>query len=138
MTISQIRSPGPSAKIHTQSAPPARARQRHPPAFPPFKPQRTARSCTKSEPLAQSARNRGIPALRQSKPEHNSARGRNHLSRIQGRDLAKGGARKPVMSADDLTHPSARTRRRWLAGGAILAAAAAGLVYLIYGQILRY
>ena len=42
------------------------------------------------------------------------------------------------MSADDLTHPSARTRRRWLAGCAILAAVAAGLVYLIYGQILRY
>ena len=42
------------------------------------------------------------------------------------------------MSADDLIHPSVRTRRRWLAGSALLAAAAAGLVYLIYGQILSY
>lgn len=42
------------------------------------------------------------------------------------------------MRSGDLTQPSARTRRRWLIGIAILAAVAAGLVYLIYGQILEY
>jgi cbb3-type cytochrome c oxidase subunit III len=42
------------------------------------------------------------------------------------------------MRAGDLTHPSARTRRRWLLGVAILVALAGVLVYLIYGQILKY
>ena len=42
------------------------------------------------------------------------------------------------MPSGDLTHPSAKTRRRWLIGVAIVAALAAGLVYLIYGRILNY
>jgi len=42
------------------------------------------------------------------------------------------------MRSDDLTHPSARTRRRWLTGVAVLTVLAGGLVYLIYGQILKY
>src|SRR5262249_18962463 len=42
------------------------------------------------------------------------------------------------MRSGDLTHPSARTRRRWVFGVAVLVAVAGGLVYLIHGQILKY
>src|ERR1700744_4329092 len=42
------------------------------------------------------------------------------------------------MRSGDLTHPSARSRRQWLIGTALLVAIAGGLVYLIYGQILKY
>jgi cytochrome c oxidase cbb3-type subunit 3 len=42
------------------------------------------------------------------------------------------------MRSGDLTHPSARTRRRWLIGVAVLTALAGGLIYLAYGQVLQY
>jgi cytochrome c oxidase cbb3-type subunit 3 len=42
------------------------------------------------------------------------------------------------MTSGDLAHLSARTRRRWLIGVAVLVAAAAVLVYLAYNQILKY
>ena len=42
------------------------------------------------------------------------------------------------MTSNDLTHPSARTRRRWLIGVALLVVAAGALVYFAYIQILKY
>ena len=42
------------------------------------------------------------------------------------------------MRSGDLTHPSVRSRLRWLIGVAVLTALASGLVYLIHGQILKY
>jgi cytochrome c oxidase cbb3-type subunit 3 len=42
------------------------------------------------------------------------------------------------MTSNDLTHPSARTRRRWLIGVGLLVAAAGMLIYFAYGQILKY
>ena len=42
------------------------------------------------------------------------------------------------MTARDLTHPPARTRRRWLFGVAAVMAVAAVMVYLAYVQIMKY
>jgi cytochrome c oxidase cbb3-type subunit 3 len=42
------------------------------------------------------------------------------------------------MTSGDLTHPSARSRRRWLTGVAVLVAGAGVLIYLAYAQILKY
>ena len=69
---------------------------------------------------------------------HNPVGGKTHLIRIVRGRSSNSGAENIAMRSGDLIHPSARTRRRWLIGVALFVAAAGGLVYLIYGQILKY